>query len=403
MRHSTRNFRPALERLEERTLLSAAPALAYVQTNLVSNIQGMAQITDPKLVNPWDINFPQQNGLNPPIVVADQGTGVATSYQISTDGSTVSEAGSPVMIPTVGSSEPSGPTGVVQNTDSQGFFIPGPDGVVSAAYIFDTLQGTIGGLTVNNTGDINSAQIVPNNISGAEYTGLAAGIVTDPTTGNVHSYIYAANEGTDPGIQVFDSSFGPVQLPNSKGNGGNANFTGNFTDTSLPAGFVPYGVRDLSLSATGGKQDADLFVTYRGPNFQGGAVAVFTNSGTFLGQFDEHGGKPPITLGIGLYTTRFVRRRRRRPLGRQFQQRANRRLHGHRGQPPGRHARLGLLRTGQRFSTRTARRSQFPGSRLSISAPAWGIPVFTSPCSSPQTALSPSPTQVGMGTSRSTA
>ena len=74
-----------------------------------------------------------------------------------------------------------------------------------------------------------------------------------------------------------------MQLPNGNVKG-NPNFTGNFTlpAGSLPAGFMPYGVKDLSLGA-GSKQEADLFVTYRGPNFQGGAVAVFTNGGTFLG------------------------------------------------------------------------------------------------------------------------
>ena len=53
------------------------------------------------------------------MVVADQGAGVATSYQISPDGLKIKESSSPVTIPKVGSSEPSGPTGVVQNTDSE--------------------------------------------------------------------------------------------------------------------------------------------------------------------------------------------------------------------------------------------------------------------------------------------
>jgi uncharacterized protein (TIGR03118 family) len=270
--------------LEERALLSAAPALSYVQTNLVSNIQKTALITDPNLVNPWDVNFPQLPGMNPPVVVADQGTGVATSYQISPNGLQVIESSAVVTIPKVGSSEPSGPTGVVQNTDSQDFLIPGPDGPVSATYIFDTLQGAIEGYAA---GEINSAKVM-NRSKGAEYTGLAAGIFTD-AAGNSNEYIYAANEGTKPGIQVFDASFSSVTLPNAKGKGPNPDhFTGNFTlpPGTLPAGFMPYGVRDLSLGA-GSKQDADLFVTYRGPNFQGGAVAVFTNGGKFLGLIDS--------------------------------------------------------------------------------------------------------------------
>jgi uncharacterized protein (TIGR03118 family) len=286
-------------------MLSAAPdvavqqdlpspgALSYVQTNLVSNVQGMALITDPSLVNPWDVNFPQLPGINPPIYVADQGAGGATAYQISSDGSTViDESSLAVTVPAVGFGEPSGPTGLVQNTRPGEFLIPGPDGSpIAVSYIFDTLQGTIGGYALDANGNLitNPAEIMYNgsdsptsHYSHAEYTGLAVGTVVD-SAGNGDDYIYAANEGTSPGIQVFDSSFGLVQLPDGKVKG-NPNFTGNFTlpAGSLPAGFVPYGVRDLSLGA-GSKLDADLFVTYRGPNFQGGAVAVFTNAGTFLG------------------------------------------------------------------------------------------------------------------------
>ncbi len=76
--------------------------------------------------------------------------------------------------------------------------IPGSD--VATTYIFDTLQGTI--VAYNGT----SAEIVSpranSRSSGAEYTGLAVGIASD---GN--DYIYAANEGAKPGIQVFKVPF----------------------------------------------------------------------------------------------------------------------------------------------------------------------------------------------------
>ena len=274
-RRSARDKRVWLrcELLEERALLTVELGLSdYVQTNLVSNVAGLALITDPNLVNPWDVNFPQLPGINPPVVVADQGSGVATAYQISSDGSTVIDrSGLTVTIPTVGFSEPSGPTGLVQNTHAGEFLIPGPDGISApASYIFDTLQGTIegyNGIMVNSISadtTVNSAEImVDNNSAGAEYTGLAAGTV------NGQGFIYAVNEGTDTGIQVFNDKFKPVTK------------FGNFIDPDLPAGFIPYGVRDLSL---GTHQESDLFVTYRSLNFQGGAVAVFTNDGKFLGQ-----------------------------------------------------------------------------------------------------------------------
>ena len=117
MRHSTRNLqhtvlegkhkrrsrkrRPAVEGLEERALLSAAHDLAVhkhfavpdhkpvsgYQTNHpgVGHPTAMAQITDPSLVNPWDINFPQDKHDDPPVWVSDQGTGVATMYKISSE------------------------------------------------------------------------------------------------------------------------------------------------------------------------------------------------------------------------------------------------------------------------------------------------------------------------------
>ncbi len=293
MRHSTRNLqhtvlegkhkrrsrerRPAVEGLEERALLSAAhdlavhkhfavpdhkPVSGYQQTNLVSDISGLAQITDPSLVNPWEINFPQDVHDDPYVWVSDQGTGVATMYQISSTGHTVKKLHSKVTIPTVASRQngpagQTGPTGVVYNITNE-FSIPGPGGAsVPATYIFDTLQGTIEGWNPGSVGGASSAVIMVNNSSKAVYTGLAAGSF------NLEPYIYAANDIASPGIDVYNGSFQRVTLP------------GNFVDPSLPTGFTPYGLRDL------GK---DLFVMYRGPEFIGGAVAEFNNDGTFVKQ-----------------------------------------------------------------------------------------------------------------------
>jgi uncharacterized protein (TIGR03118 family) len=293
MRYSTRNLqhtvpvsqhkrqsrerRPAVEGLEERALLSAAHDLAvhkhfaipddntandYEVIPLVSNGYVPAQITDPSLVNPWDINFPQRPGLNPWVWVSDQGTGVATMYKISSDGSTIEKSSLTVTIPTVGSSRPTGPTGVVYNTTKE-FSIPGPRGNrVPAEYIFDTLQGTIGGYNPGPHGGNSSAEImVANNPSTTAYTGLATG------TFRGKHYIYAANNIASPGIEVYNDSFERATLP------------GTFVDPHLPPGFTPYGVRDL-----GKPNNNKLYVTYRGPLGVGGAIATFTNGGRFVGQ-----------------------------------------------------------------------------------------------------------------------
>src|SRR4029079_7315878 len=60
-------------------LIGAAPAMAqtYVQTNLVSDIPGLAQTTTDSLqINPWGIT----RSASSPWWIADNGTGVSTIY-----------------------------------------------------------------------------------------------------------------------------------------------------------------------------------------------------------------------------------------------------------------------------------------------------------------------------------
>src|SRR5215211_3623195 len=52
---------------------------AYHQTNLVSDLPGLAQLTDPDLVNPWGLAA----GPTTPVWVADNGTDKATIYPAS--------------------------------------------------------------------------------------------------------------------------------------------------------------------------------------------------------------------------------------------------------------------------------------------------------------------------------
>ena len=52
--------------------------VGFTQTNLVSDIPGMAATTDPNLVNPWGIAFGQNSG----IWVANNHSGTATVYDL---------------------------------------------------------------------------------------------------------------------------------------------------------------------------------------------------------------------------------------------------------------------------------------------------------------------------------
>src|SRR5207247_8308567 len=60
--------------LRQSSAASVAPT--FTQTNLVSDIPGMAKFTDPNLVNPWGMAL----GLNSGLWVSDNGSGSGTSY-----------------------------------------------------------------------------------------------------------------------------------------------------------------------------------------------------------------------------------------------------------------------------------------------------------------------------------
>src|SRR5262249_58743695 len=60
-------FRPTVECLEERSLLSTN----VLQTNLVSDLPGVAAVTDPNLVNPWGV----AESSGSPFWIADNNAG----------------------------------------------------------------------------------------------------------------------------------------------------------------------------------------------------------------------------------------------------------------------------------------------------------------------------------------
>src|SRR5215510_6225423 len=82
----------------------------FIQTNLVSDIQGLAALTDPELHNPWGIS----HNATSPIWVSNQGTNTSTLYQVTPTLMKVSPMGTDgnIGIPTTGSG-PQGPTGQV--------------------------------------------------------------------------------------------------------------------------------------------------------------------------------------------------------------------------------------------------------------------------------------------------
>ncbi len=230
----------------------ALPAeAAFLQTNLVSSIPGLATITDPLLINPWGIS----RSPTSPFWVSNQGTNSSTLYAVtgSTNVTKVTavNANGFVGIPTTAAG-PQGPTGQVNNTNTASFQLTPGTATTSSRFIFADLNGTISGWAGGLTSTVEATT------PGAVYSGLAINAAG--------TRLYAAN-GAGGTINVFDSSFAAVSL------------AGAFVDPNLPAGFVPFNVQDL-----GGK----LYVTYA-PAGLAAQRAAAPGAG-FVNVFDENGG-----------------------------------------------------------------------------------------------------------------
>lgn len=223
-------FRVSLLFLAGTVALQGERALAqYTLTSLVTTTK------DPNLKNAWGMAYLPGE----PFWVSDEVTGVSTIYDAN--GAIVSLV---VAVPsaTTGTGTP---TGVVGNTTSG--FVVTQNGVSGpAAFIFDTIDGTISGW--NSTVNANSAVIAVNNHATANYTGLAIG------RSGTQTFLFAANSAKNQ-IEVYNSSFKLVKT---------------FTDANL-SGLRVYGVSVLR---------GQVYVTFSGPTT--GAVDIFTTAGKFV-------------------------------------------------------------------------------------------------------------------------
>lgn len=224
-------------------------ANVYKKRNLVSDIDGVARITDANLVNPWGLAF----GPATPAWVADNGTDVSTLYSGGVRKSI------PVTLPLVVGIPGGAPTGVVFNA-TPGFKVNG----AAAHFIFDSEAGTI---TAWNAG---TQAVTEATTPGAIYKGLAIASKGSATM------LYAANfhAGT---IDVFNDSFAPVTVP------------GGFADPNLPAGFAPFNIQESAgrLVVAYAQQDADAEDEVAGAGL--GYVDVFDTSGHLLRRLVSQG------------------------------------------------------------------------------------------------------------------
>jgi uncharacterized protein (TIGR03118 family) len=250
------------------SIANAAPIIGYSQTNLVSDLPGIAAVQDLNLQNPWGVS----ESATSPLWISDQHAGVATLYTVSGLTATPVAMGTPPMqlVVTIppGAGTGVGPTGQVNNSiggvATTSFQITQSGTLAAAHFIFANLNGTISAWTAAP----NPAQIEVTT-PGAVYTGLAIGGTTSAP------FLYAAN-GAQGRIDVFDGSFTNVT---------NTTFAGKFVDPNPPAGYVPFNVQNIG---------GNIYVTYapatiganRTPQTMAtagqGFVDVYSASGNFI-------------------------------------------------------------------------------------------------------------------------
>ena len=222
----------------------------YQQTNLVSDVAGLAAATDASLVNPWGLS----RSTSSPWWAADNGSGLSTLY----NGAGVKQGLVVTIPPAAGQTGPSTPTGTVFNGSND--FSVGPVGTSEPArFLFATEEGTIAGW--NPAVNATMAVTKVDHSGQAVYKGLTLGQI------GAANYLYAANFFSGR-VDVFDKDFKPVDL------GANA-----FREPHLPKGYAPFNVQAVGnlIFVTFAKQDKEKIDEVDGPGR--GFVAAFSPSG----------------------------------------------------------------------------------------------------------------------------
>ena len=244
---------------------SSEAVTRYQQTNLVSDISGLAAVTDANLKNPWGI----ASSPTSPFWVSNNATGVATLYNSS---------GTPQSLVVTIPPSSSRPTGQVFNGSSNFLLTPGNP----ARFLFATENGTISGWNPGANPTIAILE-VDNSASGAIYKGLAIG------NNGSGDFLYAAN--FNGSIDVFDSNFAPATL------------SGSFADPNLPSGYAPFNIQKIG---------DELYVTYAVSNGAGddvpgpgnGIVSVFDLNGNLARRLTT-GGVLNSPWGLALAPSSF--------------------------------------------------------------------------------------------------
>ena len=256
------------------TTLAVTAASAFTKSNLVStdgSVPGTRQ--DPKLVDPWGIAISPASA----VWAANSGSNAGTLY----DGTGLVQS-LIVDIP-AGASGNASPTGITFNGTNTDFFVTDQDRAAAAVFIFVGDNGTVAGW---NPGVIGTKAVtVHDSTDGAVFKGVA--LANDGTANHLYATDFHNNR-----VAVFDKTFTPATV------------SGGFADSSVPAGFAPFGIQALQVQGetrifvTYAKQDATTRTTVAGAGL--GLINVFDVNGALVKHLVPAGGTLNAPWGLAL-------------------------------------------------------------------------------------------------------
>jgi uncharacterized protein (TIGR03118 family) len=225
---------------------------SFVVHNLVSDQPGVADHTDPLLVNAWGLDALPTS----PWWVADNHTDHATIYQAD---------GTPASLQV---RVPGGPTGLVANPGAS-FVVHEGANSGPARFLFSTEGGQI--LGWNPSVALDHAVVAADLSSvGTIYKGLAIA-------------------STDKGDRLYAADFHNARVDVFDGNFNLANQPGAFVDPKLPNGFAPFGIQRIGhkIFVAYAKQDPAREDEIAGDGL--GFVDAYGLNGRFLGRAVSRG------------------------------------------------------------------------------------------------------------------
>jgi uncharacterized protein (TIGR03118 family) len=277
-------------------VLLALPAVTfaqqYKQTNLVSDISGVAPTFDPNLKNPWGLT----RSSSSPFWVSNNNSGTSTLYTgagaiVPINGTGIVTIPPPGFAPGTQST----PTGVVFNGSATDFKLKSG---AAAHFIFATEDGTIAAWASGPTAELEVDKSGNGSSHGAVYKGATSGEIDG------HKFLYVTNFRSGR-VEVYDTTFTHVHLGDDAFRlDGDCDRDDHHDcdDDRGREGFAPFNIQNIggTLFVTYAKQDAAKHDDVAGAGL--GFVEIFTTSGRHIGHL-EHGDWFNSPWGV-VWTTR---------------------------------------------------------------------------------------------------